>query len=88
MNLDEVKFDDAGLVVVVAQDAVTGDVLMVAYANREALEKAVESGDMHYWSRSRQKLWRKGEESGHTQRLVELSLDCDGDAVLARVEQV
>lgn len=88
MNVDDVAFDDRGLVPVVAQDAVTGDVLMLAYADREALEQTLATGQMHYFSRSRQRLWRKGEESGHTQSVVDLSLDCDADAVLARVEQI
>lgn len=83
----EVKYDDKGLVPVVAQDVLTGDVLMVAWANREALEAAQQTGRMHYWSRSRSKLWKKGEESGHGQEVVRLALDCDGDAVLAMVRQ-
>lgn len=86
LDLDAVRWDDQGLVPVIAQD-LDGRVLMLAYANREALTKALETGTMHYWSRSRQELWRKGETSGHTQRVRSLHLDCDGDAVLARVEQ-
>ena len=86
-DLAAVKFDAQGLVPVVAQDALTGDVLMLAWANRDALEAAQSTGRMHYWSRSRAKLWRKGEESGHDQDLVRLALDCDGDAVLALVRQ-
>lgn len=85
--LGEVRFDDRGLVAAVAQDDATGDVLMVAWMDREALERTVESGDVHYHSRSRGKLWRKGETSGNTQRLVSLSVDCDGDALLLRVDQ-
>lgn len=75
-----------GLVPVVAQHARTGEVLMLAYANREALVRALESGEMWYFSRSRDRLWRKGESSGNVQRLISLHADCDGDAVLARVE--
>jgi phosphoribosyl-AMP cyclohydrolase len=88
MNLDDVVFDDRGLVPVIAQDADNGDVLMLAWANREALELTVDEGRMVYWSRSRQELWRKGDTSGHVQHLDALRLDCDGDAVLARVHQV
>lgn len=85
LDLDRLDFGKGGgLVTVVAQDARTGAVLMVAHADREALEKTLVSGDMHYRSRTRG-LWRKGETSGNTQRVVELMADCDGDAVLARV---
>lgn len=83
----DVKFDDAGLVVAVAQDFRTGDVLMVAYMNREALEKTISTGYAHYWSRSRKRLWMKGETSGNTQRVRKIMLDCDGDALLLLVEQ-
>jgi len=86
-NVDKVKFDAKGLVPVVAQEATTGDVLMVAWADREALEATVRTGQMHYHSRSREKLWRKGEESGHAQRVVRLFGDCDADTVLALVHQ-
>ena len=86
--LDEVPWNGEGLIAAVAQDAASGRVLTVAWMSRDALAKTVESGEAHYWSRSRKKLWRKGEESGHVQRLVELRLDCDADAVLLRVEQV
>ena len=82
-----VKFDAAGLVAAVAQDAGDGRVLMVAWMNSEALRRTLNSGDVTYWSRSRKSLWRKGETSGHTQRLVEAWLDCDGDTVLLKVEQ-
>lgn len=85
--LGEVRFDGRGLVAAVAQDDASGEVLMVAWMDREALERTVESGDVHYHSRSRGKLWRKGETSGNTQRLVSLSVDCDGDALLLRVNQ-
>ncbi len=81
-TVDSVKFDGNGLVPVVAQNAVTGDVLTLAYANREALEKTLASGEAHYYSRSRSELWRKGETSGNTQRVVEVKLDCDEDALL------
>jgi phosphoribosyl-AMP cyclohydrolase / phosphoribosyl-ATP pyrophosphohydrolase len=84
--VENVRFDDGGLVPVVAQDATTGDVLTLAYANREALERTLATGEAHFYSRSRQELWRKGETSGNTQRVVEVRLDCDGDAVLYRVE--
>jgi phosphoribosyl-AMP cyclohydrolase len=85
--LAEVRFDADGLVPVIAQDADGGRVLMVAWANREALEETVRTGRAVYWSRSRSRLWRKGEESGHTQHVRELRLDCDGDVVLYAVEQ-
>jgi phosphoribosyl-AMP cyclohydrolase / phosphoribosyl-ATP pyrophosphohydrolase len=83
---DTVKFDQNGLVPVIAQDATTGDVLTLAYANREALEKTLSGGEAHYYSRSRSELWRKGATSGNTQRVVEVKLDCDGDALLYMVE--
>lgn len=85
--IDEVRFDARGLVPVVAQEVDTGEVLMVAYANREALERTAASGRAHYWSRSREALWAKGETSGHTQQVAELRVDCDADAVLYRVRQ-
>lgn len=86
-DLATVKFNERGLVPVVAQDADSRRVLMLAWANREALEKSLRSKEMTYWSRSRSQLWTKGETSGSRQRLVELRLDCDGDAVLALVQQ-
>ena len=86
--LDEVPWDEAGLIAAVAQDSSTGKVLSVAWMNREALEQTVARGEAVYWSRSRKRLWRKGEQSGHVQRLVELRLDCDADALLLKVEQV
>jgi phosphoribosyl-AMP cyclohydrolase len=82
------KFDADGLVTAVATDAASGDVLMVAHMNAEALALTIASSEAHYFSRSRRKLWRKGEESGHTQRVVELRVDCDQDAVWLRVEQM
>ena len=81
------KFDASGLVTCVATDAATGDVLMVAHMNDEALRKTIESGEAWYFSRSRNALWRKGETSGHVQRMVEMRLDCDQDAIWIRVEQ-
>jgi phosphoribosyl-AMP cyclohydrolase len=81
------RFDAAGLVTCVATDARSGDVLMVAHMNDEALRRTIETGDAWYYSRSRKKLWRKGETSGHVQRVVEIRMDCDQDAVWIRVEQ-
>lgn len=86
IQLDEVQWNEQGLVPVIAQD-VDGRVLMLAYADRDALQTSIETGAMHYWSRSRKRLWKKGETSGHVQRVRSLHLDCDGDTVLARVEQ-
>lgn len=83
----EVAFDEDGLVPVVAQEAETGTVLMVAYASPEALARTRETGQAHYYSRSRDELWRKGESSGHTQAVLEVRVDCDGDAVLYLVDQ-
>lgn len=85
--LDHVKWDERGLVPVIAQELFTNRVLMFAWMNREALKLTIESGQAVYWSRSRSKLWRKGEESGHTQKVHEVRLDCDEDVVLIRVEQ-
>jgi len=81
------KFDASGLVTCVATDAATGDVLMVAHMNDEALRKTIATGEAWYYSRSRSALWRKGESSGHTQRVIEMRMDCDQDAVWIRVEQ-
>ena len=86
--LSAVLFGADGLVPVVAQESRSGDVLMVAYANREALERTAATGQAHYYSRSRAALWRKGESSGHVQSVREIRLDCDGDSVLYRVDQV
>lgn len=83
----EPKFDASGLLTCVATDAATGDVLMVAHMNDEALRKTIASGDAWYYSRSRKALWRKGESSGQTQRVVEMRMDCDQDAIWIRVEQ-
>jgi phosphoribosyl-AMP cyclohydrolase len=85
--LKKVKWDEHGLVPVIAQEAATGDVLMFAWMNREALAKTVELGEAVYWSRSRKKLWHKGEESGHVQKVLEIRLDCDEDVVLLKIEQ-
>ncbi len=85
--LDEIKFDTAGLVPVIAQDKETGRVLMFAYANREAVALTAEKGTAHYWTRSRQKLWHKGEESGHFQQVHEIRLDCDGDVLIYLINQ-
>jgi phosphoribosyl-AMP cyclohydrolase / phosphoribosyl-ATP pyrophosphohydrolase len=87
MESDTFRFDASGLVTAVAQDATTGEVLMVAHMNWEALRRTLETGEAWYWSRSRQRLWRKGEGSGHTQRVTAARADCDGDAVLLHVEQ-
>jgi phosphoribosyl-AMP cyclohydrolase len=85
--LDEVPWNEAGLIAAVAQDAASGRVLTVAWMNRDALRETAARGEAVYWSRSRKKLWRKGEQSGHVQRVRELRLDCDADAVLLKVEQ-
>ena len=85
--LDAVKWNSDGLVPAIAQDAQSGEVLMLAWMNREALAQTVASGQATYWSRSRASLWRKGETSGHTQRVLEVRLDCDADAVLLRIDQ-
>jgi len=86
--LDEIEWNDQGLVPAIAQDAASGRVLTLAWMNREALAETARSGRAVYWSRSRAKLWRKGEESGHVQKVLELRVDCDADAVLIKVEQV
>jgi phosphoribosyl-AMP cyclohydrolase len=86
--LDEVPWNQEGLITAVAQDAASGRILMVAWMNREALAQTAERKQAVYWSRSRKKLWHKGEESGHVQKVKELRLDCDADAVLLKVEQV
>ena len=85
--LDEVPWNEHGLIAAVAHDAVSGRVLTVAWMNREALKQTAEKGEAVYWWRSRRRLWRKGEESGHVQKVRELRLDCDADAVLLKVEQ-
>ena len=85
--LDHVKWDELGLVPVIAQESGGKDVLMFAWMNREALAQTVATGEAVYWSRSRKKLWHKGEESGHIQKVQEIRLDCDADVILLRVEQ-
>ena len=85
--LDQLVFDQRGLMPAVAQDARTGQVLMLAWVNRESLGVTLETGNMTYWSRSRQTLWTKGETSGHVQKVVSMSFDCDGDALLCQVDQ-
>jgi phosphoribosyl-AMP cyclohydrolase len=85
--LEEIKWSPEGLVPAVAQDAASGRVLMVAWMNREALRETARTGEVHYWSRSRSKLWHKGEESGHIQRVREIRLDCDADVIVLAVEQ-
>jgi phosphoribosyl-AMP cyclohydrolase len=84
---DQLRWDDQGLVAAIAQDATSGRVLTVAWMNRDALKATVEKGEAVYWSRSRKRLWRKGEESGHVQKVLEVRLDCDADAILLKVEQ-
>lgn len=87
LNLDDLAFDDRGLIPVIAQDAANGQVLMLAWANREALERTLDERRMVYWSRSRGELWRKGDTSGNVQHWEELLVDCDADVVLARIHQ-
>jgi len=84
MKLEELRFDDRGLIPVVVQDVGSGAVLMLAYADREAVEKTLETGQAHFWSRSRQSLWKKGETSGNTLQVVDVTADCDGDSLLVR----
>ncbi len=86
--IDELKFDERGLIPVIVQDYENGDVLMLAYMNKETLHQTLETGKATYWSRSRQKVWVKGETSGHFQLVKELYYDCDGDTILIKVEQV
>jgi phosphoribosyl-AMP cyclohydrolase len=85
--LKKVRWDENGLVPVIAQEAATGDILMFAWMNRDALARTAETGEAVYWSRSRKKLWHKGEESGHTQKVLEMRLDCDEDVILLKIEQ-
>lgn len=86
--LDDIRWDEQGLVPVIAQEASTGDVLMFAWMNREALARTAEIGEAVYWSRSRSRLWHKGEESGHIQKVLDIRLDCDNDVVLLKIEQL
>ena len=85
--LDELAWDERGLLPAIAQDALSGEVLMLAWMNREALLQTIARGEAVYWSRSRGRLWHKGEESGHTQRVLEIGTDCDKDVILLKVEQ-
>jgi phosphoribosyl-AMP cyclohydrolase len=85
--LEQIKWTEDGLVPVIAQEESSGKVLMLAWMNRESLELSVKEGKAIYWSRSRQRLWRKGEESGNTQKIREIRLDCDNDVILIKVEQ-
>ncbi|MBF0168603.1 MAG: phosphoribosyl-AMP cyclohydrolase [Alphaproteobacteria bacterium] len=85
--LNQISFDTQGLIPAIAQDQATGEILMMAWMNRDAVEETLRTGQVCYWSRSRGKLWRKGESSGQQQRLVEMRLDCDGDTLLLKVEQ-
>jgi len=87
-TLNLITFNESGLVPAVAQHYQTGEVLMMAWMNKEAVEKTLSSGEVHYWSRSRNSLWRKGETSGHFQHLKEFYIDCDGDTILLKVDQV
>jgi phosphoribosyl-AMP cyclohydrolase len=86
--IDEIRFDDQGLIPAIAQDAVSGQILMVAWMNPESLAETARTGRAVFWSRSRKRLWRKGEESGHVQQVLELRLDCDSDVILMKVEQL
>ena len=85
--ISQLRFNEKGLIPVIAQDAENGEVLMMAWMNREALEKTLQTGKAHYFSRSRQKLWLKGEISGHIQKLKEIRFDCDADTLLIKIEQ-
>src|ERR1041384_6930489 len=85
---DELKFDASGLIPAIIQEQKTGRVLMMAWMNRESLQKTIESGNTHFWSRSRQQFWMTGESSGHTQAVKDISFDCDGDTLLIQVEQI
>ena len=85
--LEGISFNEAGLVPAIAQDAATGRVLMMAWMNEEAINQTVETGFAHYYSRSRQKQWMKGESSGHVQKVIDMFLDCDGDTLLLKIEQ-
>jgi phosphoribosyl-AMP cyclohydrolase len=86
--LEAVKFDEQGLIPAIAQDAQSGQILMVAWMNAQSLAETAQTGRAVFWSRSRKRLWRKGEESGHVQKVLELRLDCDGDVILMKVEQL
>lgn len=85
--IEQIKFDENGLAAAIMQDADNGEILMLAFINREAIEKTFDTGLMHFWSRSRKKLWLKGESSGHTQEVKEVRIDCDGDALVFKIKQ-
>ncbi len=87
-NIEDLKFDDRGLIPAIAQESETGEVLMLAWMNAESIRETIETGRVMYWSRSRANFWRKGDTSGHIQRLVDLRFDCDRDCILLIVEQV
>jgi phosphoribosyl-AMP cyclohydrolase len=86
--VEQIKWNEQGLVPAIAQDSQSGEILMLAWMNRDALQLTIDEGRAIYWSRSRQALWRKGEDSGHVQQLKELRIDCDADTVLMKVEQI
>jgi phosphoribosyl-AMP cyclohydrolase len=86
--LEEIRWNADGLVPAIAQDAESGDVLMLAWMSRESLARTLDEGEAVYWSRSRERLWKKGEQSGHLQRVADIRLDCDGDTLLLKVQQV
>lgn len=86
--LDTLKFNADGLIPAIIQDKANGRVLMMAWMNRTSIERTLETGYTHFWSRSRQKYWKKGESSGHVQRVLDVALDCDGDTLLIQVEQI
>jgi phosphoribosyl-AMP cyclohydrolase len=88
LSLDTLKYDNAGLIPAIIQDHATGEVLMMAWMNRQSLQSTIETGFTHFWSRSRQKFWMKGESSGHTQKVRSIRTDCDQDVLLIGVEQI
>jgi phosphoribosyl-AMP cyclohydrolase len=87
VDIDDLKYDESGLIPAIVQDAVTGEVLMMAYMNRNSLQETLKSGKTHFWSRSRKKYWMKGESSGHTQEVREVFIDCDKDTILIKASQ-
>lgn len=86
--IEQLKFDPRGLIPAIAQDHKDGAVLMMAWMNRESIERTLDSGEAHYWSRSRQELWHKGATSGHIQKVKSIAYDCDGDTILLKIDQV
>nr|WP_309494941.1 phosphoribosyl-AMP cyclohydrolase [Phormidium yuhuli] len=86
--IEQLKFDARGLIPAIAQDHKDGAVLMMAWMNRESIERTLDSGEAHYWSRSRQELWHKGATSGHIQKVKSIAYDCDGDTILLKIDQV